>query len=80
MENSVNTAVANIDFNKHKRLPAGSHAEGDPLPEGLIYEDIVGLLMRIFRYNYLTSIGKDQEAQDDPGLEQSDITDARQRM
>ena len=80
METAINTAVSNIDFSKHKRIPAGSHNDGDPLPEGLIYEDVVGVLMRIFRYNYLTSIGKDQDAQDVPGIEQTDITEARQRM
>ena len=64
MENTVNEAVANIDFSKQKRVPAGSYNEGDPLPEGIIYEDVVGVLMRIFRYNYLTSIGIDQDAQD----------------
>ena len=39
------------------RLPLGSYVKGGPMPNGIVYEDIMGVLMRLFRLSYLKSRG-----------------------
>ena len=45
----------------HPRLPEGSHKKDGPLPDGLIYEDIIGVLMVLFRSQFTMNRGQDYE-------------------
>ena len=53
--------------------------EGE-LPDGLIYEDIVEVLMVLFRSQFTTNRGQDYEGGDDPNITPAMILDSKEQM
>ena len=51
--------VNKLDLKQHPRLPVGSRLEngGQAQPDGLVYEDVYEVILRLFRVSYMRSHG-----------------------
>ena len=57
--NLFQISLGSVDLRVEPREAKGTHIAGGPLPNGIVYEDIMDVLMRLFRLSYLKSRGLD---------------------
>ena len=78
--NLFQITLGSMDLTVEPREAKGTHVAGGPLPSGLVYEDIMEVLMRLFRLSYMKSRGLDQFAKPDSSLTAAEIQHCKDLM